>query len=71
MAVAQIGQATHRQALRIGFAGGRKRFDVTDETFSGFEECVFAQVAHHPERMDHPVNYLVQKSLHHLEVVKG
>ncbi len=36
MTIAQIGQAIHRQALWIGFSGGRKRFNVTAETLSGF-----------------------------------
>lgn len=36
MTITEISQAIHRQALWIGFSGGRKRFDVTAETLSGF-----------------------------------
>ncbi|MBB5051161.1 hypothetical protein HNQ36_001115 [Afipia massiliensis] len=36
MTITEIGQAIHRQTLRIGLSGGRKRFDVTAETLSRF-----------------------------------
>ncbi|HEX7959599.1 MAG TPA: hypothetical protein VF493_06750 [Terriglobales bacterium] len=66
MAIAKIDQAAHRQTLRVHLSSRRKCFEIAAKTLARFIQRIFAQIAHHPERMHHPINNVVQKRLPHL-----
>ena len=69
MTIAQVRQSADCKPLRVGFACRGQRVDVDLQAFAGLMNRICAQVTHHPERMNDPVNNFLQKPLHDLKLV--